>query len=894
MGTRMAVRLMLVVVLALAGGSASAAEAAGPPTVSGFSPGFGLPGTVVTISGSGFTNALTVTFGWARATVFSVDSDSQITATVPKNGNTGLVRVRTRAGTGVSSGFFHVLVGGPGWYQFGHDAAHTGVDPKETALSPETVGTLQLDWTAAGTGPPSIAGGILYAGSAALDAATGARLWSAPVPGSDLQSAVANGLVYIGSGDGNLYACDALSGAVRWSAPSGASGQAAPVVAGGAVFVSGNGRITAFDAATGAVRWVATPGGGAPLTSPAVANGLVYAVAKDNQLYALDATTGAIVWVNVSAGPVEAAPVVAGGTVYAGSTDSRYGVHAFDARRGTVRWLSTGISSHYSPAVANGIVYVGADSGELDALDARTGTLRWSFGVGPTYVPGGSTPAVANGVVYVAGAGGVYALDATTGTELTIIRGSYFSPPVVANGVLYVGAGRWPQLRAFHLPPVGRPTVTGFSPDWGYPGTTVTISGTGLDGTTSVSFGGVEASSFTVDSDTQITATVPDGTGTGSIAVTAPRGRSTSRATFDVPVHGLDWPQFGFDSGYSGFNPNETVLGPGNVASLQQVWLTQQAGGNGAAVADGVVYAGGPFRVSALDEATGTKLWRAGTAGHVIGSPAVADGLVYVGTGASWVEAFDAVTGALRWSYWGGSNFPTSTPRVADGFVYVCTTREWPWPARSGLDAFDAKTGTLIWSVLNVGDPSVANGLVYTNTPAGLEALDAATGALVWQDTLPPGYVPVVVGDSVYIRALTGTFYVLDALSGAVRWSWTNPPFDWGGSIAVAHGNVYADAYNGNVYAFDAASGILLWETHLLGADQLDTPVVANGVVYVQSASGPPVLYMLDADTGAILSRLPVGTGSYNEPVVVDGSLYVDAYPGFRAFRVPPGALAHR
>ncbi|MFR9754128.1 IPT/TIG domain-containing protein, partial [Nocardia sp. 004] len=54
----------------------------------------------------------------------------------------------------------------------------------------------------------------------------------------------------------------------------------------------------------------------------------------------------------------------------------------------------------------------------------------------------------------------------------------------------------------------------------------MTLTGTNLTGATGVLFGATPAVSFTVDSDTQITATVPAGTGTVAVTVTTPAGTS--------------------------------------------------------------------------------------------------------------------------------------------------------------------------------------------------------------------------------------------------------------------------------------------------------------------------------------------------------------------------------
>jgi uncharacterized repeat protein (TIGR03803 family) len=78
------------------------------------------------------------------------------------------------------------------------------------------------------------------------------------------------------------------------------------------------------------------------------------------------------------------------------------------------------------------------------------------------------------------------------------------------------------------------PTISGFTPANGPVGTPVTITGTALTQTTKVTFGGVAATTLTVNSDTQVTATVPIGAITGKIAVTTPGGTATSSTVFTV------------------------------------------------------------------------------------------------------------------------------------------------------------------------------------------------------------------------------------------------------------------------------------------------------------------------------------------------------------------------
>jgi Concanavalin A-like lectin/glucanases superfamily/IPT/TIG domain len=88
--------------------SVSGGGAAAPPSISGFSPAMGVPGTSITISGTGFqqsTNGNVVTIGSSAAQVTSATPTS-ITAAVPQNASSGPITVSTLFGQAVSSADF--------------------------------------------------------------------------------------------------------------------------------------------------------------------------------------------------------------------------------------------------------------------------------------------------------------------------------------------------------------------------------------------------------------------------------------------------------------------------------------------------------------------------------------------------------------------------------------------------------------------------------------------------------------------------------------------------------------------------------------------------------------------------------------------------------------------
>ena len=93
--------------------------------------------------------------------------------------------------------------------------------------------------------------------------------------------------------------------------------------------------------------------------------------------------------------------------------------------------------------------------------------------------------------------------------------------------------------------------------------------------------------------------------------------------------------------------------------------------------------------VYCLDAKTGKKVWSYLTGGAVLGTPAVFNGTVYVGSVDSSLYALDANTGKLRWRFENTETF-FAPPLVHDGVVYA--------PSQDGyVYALDERTGALFW-----------------------------------------------------------------------------------------------------------------------------------------------------------------------------------------------------
>jgi len=291
-----------------------------------------------------------------------------------------------------------------------------------------------------------------------------------PVRGSPV---VRGGIVFFGSGDGNLYAVDAGSGKERWRAALGGAVVSTPAVSGDLVVATARERtIAAVDRATGRLRWRFEAGKDQPfewgwdywLSSPAVwgAEQRVYVGSGDGRLYALELSTGRKIWELPTEGRVRSSPAVSDGVVYVGSMDGR--VYAADADSGKPLWsfATEGASIDQkaagfdrrsivsSPALSDDLLFVGSRDAHLYAVDRKSGRELWRFGHPVERMDGApelswvlSSPAVADGIVYTGSSDGRFfnALRAKTGEEVWRFRtpDNVLSSGALAAGQVFFG-----------------------------------------------------------------------------------------------------------------------------------------------------------------------------------------------------------------------------------------------------------------------------------------------------------------------------------------------------------------------------------------------------------------------------------------------------------------------
>ena len=134
--------------------------------------------------------------------------------------------------------------------------------------------------------------------------------------------------------------------------------------------------IYALNASTGVELWNYLTDG--PVDScPAVYDGILYVGSTGGNLYALNALTGSQVWVYSAKGLIFGSPAVAGGLVFDGIMGlSNANFFALNSSTGSLVWSATTGGMRSSPAIADGVVYIGSDDGDLYAFGDNPGLLN--------------------------------------------------------------------------------------------------------------------------------------------------------------------------------------------------------------------------------------------------------------------------------------------------------------------------------------------------------------------------------------------------------------------------------------------------------------------------------------------------------------------------------------
>lgn len=229
-----------------------------------------------------------------------------------------------------------------------------------------------------------------------------------------------------------------------------------PVVAGGLVFAMDSmSRVTAVNG-SGQTVWSVDLTPPREKTTSVSGGGLAYqggrlvATSGFGEVIAIDAGSGGIVWRQRLNAPISGAPTVADGSVYAMGRDGT--AWSLDLANGRENWRVSGRMDFAgwqgtgSPAVDGDLVVFPTSSGQLLAVDRKTGSERWSgqvagqrIGRAITVIRDMTGEPVISGNMVIAGtsAGRIAAFDRETGAQLWSHGDGALSAPVVAGNAVF-------------------------------------------------------------------------------------------------------------------------------------------------------------------------------------------------------------------------------------------------------------------------------------------------------------------------------------------------------------------------------------------------------------------------------------------------------------------------
>jgi hypothetical protein len=515
--------------------------AAVAPTVTGLSPTSGSTagGTLVTITGTGFTGATAVDFGTTPATNVKVVNDSAITADSPAGTGTVDVTVTTPAGTSATSSAD----------RYTYTAA---VAPTVTGISP-TTGTQY-------GGTLVTISGTSFTGATAVDFGTNASMnvtvvndstITAESPPGNSGNLTVNVTVTTPAGTSAASAADqftylvapapTVTGLSPTSGPR--TGDTLVTITGGPftgatvvdfgttpatnVTVVNDSTITAKSpAGTGTVDVTVTTPSGVSATSPA------------DQFTYVVAAAPTVTLISPTSGPTNGGTLVTiTGTSFTGATAVDFGT----APATNVSVVNDSTIKADSPAGSAGVVNVSVTTPAGTSAVSPADEFTYTVAVAPVVTAiSPTTGSMAGGtLVTITGTSftGATAVDFGTvpATNVTVVNDTMITAnSPAATGTVDVtvttpsGTSATSPADQFTYTTVAAPTVAGLNPTTGPTtgGTLVTITGTSFTGATAVDFGTVPATNVTLVNDTTITADSPAGTGVVNVTVTTSSGTS--------------------------------------------------------------------------------------------------------------------------------------------------------------------------------------------------------------------------------------------------------------------------------------------------------------------------------------------------------------------------------
>lgn len=496
-----------------------------PPTITAFAPAAGAVGMQVVLTGTNLTGAAGVRFGTTIATSFTVNSSTQLTVTVPIGATTSRIAVVTSGGQALTATTFKVVP-----------------VPSISSFTP-------------GSGSP---GSVVIITGTGLSDATAVRFGGVNAPTFTVNAAtVITATVPVGAASGTIQVTTAGGTATSASsftvtapatptltAINPTSGPVGTVVTLTGSFTGvtlvrlGTTTVTSFTVNSATQITATVPAGAATgrfyvLATGGLCQSPMFTVIQPPTITSLTPDNGTI-----------GSTVVVRGTNLTGATVVRFG--GVSAPSFVVN-SATQLTATVPAGAITGAVSVTTVAGTASSAGNFTVTVPPPPTVS-SFSPAAGMPGT---LVTLTGTNFVtvrrvlfngkdtesFVVVSGTSLRATVPFGATTGPVAVINDG---GLGQSASAFTVQTPP----DIETFSPVRGPVGTVITLTGKGFTGATGLTVGGTAVTTFTVNSATSITATVPASAATGQISVTTSVATSFSAQAFTLtPARpdGIGW-----------------------------------------------------------------------------------------------------------------------------------------------------------------------------------------------------------------------------------------------------------------------------------------------------------------------------------------------------------------
>jgi outer membrane protein assembly factor BamB/HEAT repeat protein len=346
-----------------------------------------------------------------------------------------------------------------------------------------------------------------------------------------------------------------------------------------------------------------------------------------------------------------------------------------------------------------------------------------------------------------------------------------------------------------------------------------------------------------------------------------------------------DWPMYCGGPAHGSFRRRNLKL----PLSVRWTFTTQDSVVSSPAVAEGMAYIGSRDRnLYCVDATTGALNWRLRTRDRIESSPAVAGDLIVIGSQDGTLYCANAGSGRKKWTYAAGA--PIRAASCIEGDTVFSATRD------GRLLALALQDGTPKWEFAAQSDilasPAVAGEwLVFGSWDRMIRCLHRDSGEQRWERD-SGGEVsgaPAIVGQQVYCPSDCGSVYALDLDSGEELWRHQlAPPIR--SSPAVTEAAVVIGDGQGRVLTLSLETGEEIWQQQL--EDEISSsPAVVGDLVVLGSVDGS--LRALNLATGNEEWKHKTAYGIYSSPAVAGDMVYVGmGYYDLWAFANEPETIA--